>query len=157
MTYDVGELVINNHLMYFRYHTDFIKSGLNLSPIRLPFDNEINNTNKEPFDGLYGIFNDSLPDGWGRLLLDRTLSSKGIDISLLSPLDRLAYVGNKRMGALCYQPQFEIEDSQMQLELDLIAREMSHLLLCCNSNLFSLLFIKVQIFNTIILLLFSFG
>jgi len=127
--YDVGELALDNNTIYFRYHTDFIKSGLNISPIRLPFNNEINNAPKEPFDGLYGVFNDSLPDGWGRLLLDRTLSSKGINISQLTPLDRLAYVGNKGMGALCYQPQFEDEDNyQAQLELDIVAREMSHIL-----------------------------
>ncbi|WP_289054620.1 type II toxin-antitoxin system HipA family toxin [Carboxylicivirga marina] len=127
-TYEVGELVINNQTIYFRYHLDFFRSGLNISPIRLPFNNEINTTSKEPFDGLYGVFNDSLPDGWGRLLLDRTLSSKGIDIHGLTPLDRLAYVGDKGMGALSYQPQFEDKEYQKKLELDIVAREMSHIL-----------------------------
>jgi len=126
--YDVGELVINNKTIYFRYHLDFIKNGLNISPIRLPLDNEINSAGKDPFDGLYGVFNDSLPDGWGRLLIDRTLSSKGINISQLTPLDRLAYVGDKGMGALCYRPKFEDKDYQKQLELDIVAREMSHIL-----------------------------
>ncbi|MBK3517378.1 type II toxin-antitoxin system HipA family toxin [Carboxylicivirga marina] len=127
-TYEVGELAINNQTIYFRYHLDFFRSGLNISPIRLPFNNEINTTSKEPFDGLYGVFNDSLPDGWGRLLLDRTLSSKGIDIHGLTPLDRLAYVGDKGMGALSYQPQFEDKEYQKKLELDIVAREMSHIL-----------------------------
>ncbi|MBR8536654.1 type II toxin-antitoxin system HipA family toxin [Carboxylicivirga sediminis] len=126
--YEVGELVINNQTIYFRYHLDFIRSGLNISPIRLPFNNEINTTSKEPFDGLYGVFNDSLPDGWGRLLLDRTLSSKGIDIHQLTPLDRLAFVGDKGMGALSYRPQFEDKAYQKQLELDMVAQEMSHVL-----------------------------
>ncbi len=70
--YDVGELILSDQKIYFRYNTDFLSSGLNLSPIKLPFNNEINTCQKEPFDGLFGVFNDSLPDGWGRLLLDRT-------------------------------------------------------------------------------------
>ncbi len=103
--YEVGELVLSEQKIYFRYNTDFITSGLNLSPIKLPFKNKISTCQKEPFDGLFGVFNDSLPDGWGRLLLDRTLSSKGIYISKITPLDRLAFVGSRGMGALIYQPE----------------------------------------------------
>lgn len=128
-TYEVGELVVNNRQIYFRYHQEFLKTGLNISPLKLPFTGEINNAEKEPFEGLYGVFNDSLPDGWGRLLLDRSLSSKGIDIYGLTPLDRLAYVGWTGLGALCYQPQQEGKhDFDKQLELDAIAQEMKHVL-----------------------------
>lgn len=128
-SYEVGELVLNNRKIYFRYHSDFLKTGLNISPIKLPFVGEITNAEKDPFDGLYGVFNDSLPDGWGRLLLDRNLSSKGIDIFSLTPLDRLAYVGKAGMGALSYLPQQDgHRDFEKQLELDVIAREMAHVL-----------------------------
>jgi serine/threonine-protein kinase HipA len=128
-SYDVGELVINDRTIYFRYHSDFLKTGLNLSPIKLPFTPEVNNADRDPFDGLYGVFNDSLPDGWGRLLLDRNLSSKGINIQNLTPLDRLAYVGENGMGALSYLPQIDGDlDFQKQLELDVIAKEMNQVL-----------------------------
>ncbi|MRT93412.1 type II toxin-antitoxin system HipA family toxin [Ancylomarina sp. 16SWW S1-10-2] len=128
-SYEVGELVLNNRKIYFRYHSDFLKTGLNISPIKLPFVGEITNAEKDPFEGLYGIFNDSLPDGWGRLLLDRSLSSKGIDILSMTPLDRLAYVGENGMGALSYLPQQDgLRDFEKQLELDVIAREMTHVL-----------------------------
>ena len=101
--YEVGELILSEQKIYFRYNSDFISSGLNLSPLKLPFNNEIRTCQKEPFEGLYGVFNDSLPDGWGRLLLDRTLSSKGISLSKITPLDRLAFVGSGGMGALVYR------------------------------------------------------
>lgn len=128
-SYEVGELVLNNRMIYFRYHSDFLKTGLNISPIKLPYAGEITNAEKDPFDGLYGVFNDSLPDGWGRLLLDRSLSSKGIDINSLTPLDRLAYVGDTGMGALSYLPQQDGNyDFKKQLELDVIAKEMTHVL-----------------------------
>ena len=139
--YEVGELILSQQKIYFRYSSDFISSGLNLSPIKLPFNNEIRTCQKEPFDGLFGVFNDSLPDGWGRLLLDRTLSSKGIDISKITPLDRLSFVGSGGMGALIYQPEFE-ETTKLsfQIELDAIAKEMNQILQGNSSEIIEELF-----------------
>lgn len=139
--YEVGELVLSEQKIYFRYNSDFISSGLNLSPIKLPFKNEISTCQKEPFDGLFGVFNDSLPDGWGRLLLDRTLSSKGTDISKITPLDRLAFVGSRGMGALIYQPEFEVAGKfSSQIELDVIAKEMYQILQGNSSEIIEELF-----------------
>src|SRR5258708_3402770 len=76
------------------------------------------------FDGLYGLFNDSLPDGWGRLLLDRTVEKHGVRRGRLSALDRLAYVGRNGMGALSYEPdrsQYSGDDTP--LALDRLAEE----------------------------------
>lgn len=139
--YDVSELILSDQKIYFRYNTDFLSSGLNLSPIKLPFNNEINTCQKEPFDGLFGVFNDSLPDGWGRLLLDRTLSSKGIDISKITPLDRLAFVGSGGMGALIYQPEFEGASKFLfPIELDVVAKEMNRILQGTRSEIIEELF-----------------
>ncbi len=139
--YEIGELIISERKIYFRYSSDFLLSGLNLSPIKLPFNTEINSCPKEPFDGLYGVFNDSLPDGWGRLLLDRTLSSKGIDISKITPLDRLSFVGSAGMGALIYKPEFEnITELSYNIELDAIASEMKHVLQGTSSEIIETLF-----------------
>ena len=75
--------------------------------------------------GLFGLFSDSLPDGWGRLLLDRTLTTKGILLQDITPLQRLSYVGLKGMGALIYRPQIETSFQEtLQIELDAIAKEM---------------------------------
>ncbi|MDF1576656.1 MAG: type II toxin-antitoxin system HipA family toxin [Bacteroidales bacterium] len=96
---------------------------------------------KEPFDGLFGVFNDSLPDGWGRLLLDRTLSSRGINIQEITPLDRLAFVGSGGMGALVYQPDYAAATgSELQIELDEIARAMNHILQGTGSEIIEELF-----------------
>ena len=128
-SFEVGELALNGKKIYFRYKTDFIKKGLNLSPLKLPFTTAISSAEPDPFNGLYGVFNDSLPDGWGQLLLDRTLAAKGIDIYQLTPLDRLTYIGNNGMGALCYHPNFDLhEDKNYQFELDQVAQEMQTIL-----------------------------
>jgi len=140
--HEVGELVLSENKIYFRYNSDFLYTGLNLSPIKLPFNGEINSTNKEPFDGLYGMFNDSLPDGWGRLLLDRTLSSKGINVTRITPIDRLAYVGSGGMGSLIYHPKIEgNQDLSDKIELDIIANEMNRILQGTSSDIIEELFV----------------
>ena len=120
---ELGELVSEGRNIYFKYYTDFITKGIDISPIKLKVNTAINKADALAFDGLFGVFADSLPDGWGKLLLDRALTAKGIDISDLTMLDRLAFVGSKGMGALIYKP--EIDDGshkQFEFELDKIAK-----------------------------------
>ena len=97
---EVGELVNENKRIFFRYYPAFVKRGLEISPIKLKLNTGIVKGDAVPFDGLFGVFFDSLPDGWGRLLLDRTLTAKGIPIAHLTPLDRLAYIGNQGDGCI---------------------------------------------------------
>ena len=59
------------------------------------------------------MFADSLPDGWGRLITDRTLRKRGIDPYAVNVLQRLALVGDDGSGALSYLPEINIaEDSK---------------------------------------------
>ena len=120
---ELGELVSEGREIYFKYYTDFITKGLEISPIKLRLNTAINKAEVIPFEGLFGVFSDSLPDGWGKLLLDRSLTAKGVDITNMTMLDRLAFVGSKGMGALIYKP--EIDDAihkQFEFELDNIAK-----------------------------------
>lgn len=73
------------------------------------------------FEGLPGVFYDSLPDGWGRLLLDRLARSKGIAPSQLTALDRLARVGHSGMGALVYEPDLSGDRPIDALDIDDLA------------------------------------
>jgi serine/threonine-protein kinase HipA len=122
----VGELIQEGRGIYFKYYTEFIKTGLAISPFHLPLKDSIYSAPSQPFEGLFGVFSDSLPDGWGRLLLDRTLTAKGILLQDISPLQRLSYVGLKGMGALTYHPQIETTAQEiLQVELEAIAKEMN--------------------------------
>ncbi len=139
---EVGELVLSDRKIYFKYHSSFLSRGINISPIKLPFSGEIASAGMEPFDGLFGVFNDSLPDGWGKLLLDRTLSSNGINIAHISPLDRLAFVGSNGMGALVYMPEIETDKNHsFVLELDNIACEIVKVLQGTSSDIIEELYI----------------
>lgn len=119
---EVGELVIDKRDIYFKYYSDFISQGIEISPLKLKLNKEINKADAFPFDGLFGVFADSLPDGWGRLLLDRALAAKGIDMSNITMLDRLAFVGSNGVGALIYKPESAYKiDKLFKFELDDIA------------------------------------
>jgi serine/threonine-protein kinase HipA len=119
----VGRLAISNGIIYFEYDEEFIKSKLEISPIKLPLQRGVIELPRDPFEGLAGVFNDSLPDGWGRLLFDRMLRSEGIYSSDISPLDRLAYVGLHGMGALIYEPDQSPDGSNEMIDLDILATQ----------------------------------
>ena len=120
---ELGELVSDAKHIYFKYYSNFIKRGLEISPIKLKLNNEVNKANETPFDGLFGVFADSLPDGWGKLLLDRTLAARGVEKGDITILDRLAFIGSNGMGALIYRPEIAEEScEEFRVELDEIAK-----------------------------------
>lgn len=120
----MGRLAVKERKIYFEYHPDFIHSGLELSPLKLPLKPGVIPCEEPVFGGLFGVFNDSLPDGWGRLLLDRKLIKAGINPDALTPLDRLCYVGKGGMGALHYEPEMADKmEIEPQIDLDLISAE----------------------------------
>ncbi len=72
----------------------------------------------EPFWGNFGIFEDSLPDGYGRYLLNRLLKKQGVNDGELTPLQRLSIIGTSGMGALCYIPETYVGEEKTLPELD---------------------------------------
>lgn len=121
----VGRLASRDRQIFFEYHPEFITTHLSLSPFKLPLKSGIIVSDDRLFDGLFGVFNDSLPDGWGRLLLDRKLMRLGFNPAQLSPLDRLCYVGQHGMGALIYEPAIKGTTALHHDNLDEIAEEIS--------------------------------
>ncbi|MBI4821492.1 MAG: type II toxin-antitoxin system HipA family toxin [Deltaproteobacteria bacterium] len=105
----VGRLASVEHEILFEYSSEMLTSGLELSPFRLRLQRGVIVGDPNVFEGLMGLFADSLPDGWGRMLLDRKLASAGLSPSSLGPVDRLAYVGGRGMGALVYEPELGLE------------------------------------------------
>jgi len=105
-----------------KYDAEFLKAGLNLSPFLLPMQAGAQTPQaSNPWHGLFGVFNDSLPDGWGLLLMDRHLQFLGVDIQHLSPLDRLAYIGSRGMGALSYKPSKSMGKDGFDIDLSELA------------------------------------
>lgn len=117
----------------FQYSSEWQRTGFPISPFSLPLRNDVfvpNERSVERFDGLFGVFADSLPDSWGGLLLDRYLQTVGINRGDISTLDRLAYIGKSGMGALEYFPSKETEYNlhDIGMDYDTIAKECGNIL-----------------------------
>ena len=121
----VGTLALLNKnkidLLAFQYDDEWIKNGFSISPFSLPLENKVFIPKIDPFNGMFGVFSDSLPDGWGKLLVDRTLKKNNINPFEITSLDRLAIVGNSGMGGLEYIPQYDFEIKSEIKDLDELA------------------------------------
>lgn len=88
----------------FEYSDQWIEEGFSISPFTLPLKKQVFVSVKHYFNGLFGVFADSLPGAWGNILLNRILRKNNINPDEITALDRLAIVGNCGMGALSYGP-----------------------------------------------------
>ena len=95
-------LAQNRQGVFFQYDRDYLGRHPSLSPFTLPFDARLHPAPPSPHEGLHGVFADSLPDGWGRFLMDRIFRQRGIVPNQLTAMDRLARVGDRGLGALEY-------------------------------------------------------
>ena len=120
-TLPVGRLAIRAGQIYFEYDHSFLSREIEISPLRLPVQPGVKIFDNALFEGLPGVFNDSLPDGWGRFLLDRFMRLQDILPEQLTPLDRLAHVGQNGMGALVYEPDCGPTELASVINLDLLA------------------------------------
>lgn len=117
----VGRLALSKRRILFEFSPDFPASTLDISPLRLRANegSSVIPAPPEPFEGLHGVFSDSLPDGWGRLLVDRKAKELGVMPARLTPLDRLAWVGSDGMGALTYKPERPLVKDRADERIDL--------------------------------------
>lgn len=132
----VGTLATaSNHLVAFEYEEEWLHNGFAISPFSLPLQKGVFMPKSyESFEGLFGVFSDSLPDGWGRLLVDRLLLKEKINPAEVDAVNRLAIVGASGMGALTYQPESSLSLAQSELSLDEIAVECQNVFECNDSD-----------------------
>lgn len=125
----VGTLALtDNNKTAFEYDNQWLIDGFSISPFSLPLRKGVFIPDKDVFDGLFGVFADSLPDGWGRLLVDRLLIKQHQDPMTINSLTRLAIVGNNGMGALEYEPHILLNNTEQVSDLDVLASECKKIL-----------------------------
>ena len=125
----VGTLALTkNKMIAFQYSDEWIRNGFSISPFSLPLSDKIFIPTKHYFNGLFGVFADSLPDSWGNRLLDRMLISHNVSRDDVDVLTRLSYIGNNGMGLLSYEPETNINININGLSLDEINDECERIL-----------------------------
>ncbi len=115
----IGTILLKDGIVYFEYDKDFRDSKLEISPIKLPLSISGVYTNNDDryFEGLAGVFHDSLPDKFGTKVIERFFESKGILASELNVIQKLMFVGDKSIGAISYKPVIGDVDNKTTDEL----------------------------------------
>lgn len=91
----------------FEYDPEFVRSGIELSPLVMPLSGQVYRFPALPrgtFHGLPGLLADSLPDKFGNALIDAWLATRGRTPESFNAVERLCYTGTRGMGALEFVP-----------------------------------------------------
>jgi serine/threonine-protein kinase HipA len=121
----VGAVSFNNNtgMATFEFDQDFLKEGIELSPIIMPVGEAARgnrifsfpNLSNITYKGLPGMLADSLPDRYGNRLIDEWLAMHGRSQEDFSSVDRLCYIGKRGMGALEYEPAIMGKEDRSEL------------------------------------------
>lgn len=115
----------DNGLIGFQYDENFIPSGIEVSPIKMPLFDITYSFPTLPevtFSGLPGMLADSLPDKFGNIVIKRYLESQGRTEDSLTVLEKLCYTGKRGMGALEYEPSTNIIGINEKIDIDALTK-----------------------------------
>lgn len=122
----VGTIAKYNNKYLFEYDDKWINEGFSISPFSLPLKKGVFTPKNMVFNGHFGVFDGSLPDSWGNLLMDRFLKKR--NISDYDGLYRLSLIGKSGMGALEYVPEKEKVNDDILFDLDVFQLESNNIL-----------------------------
>ena len=130
----------------FQYDGKFLKSGYELSPIKMPLSNgdriysfpELRQTKDEDvstFKGLPGLLADALPDRYGNQLMDIWLAQNGRPPKSMNPVEQLCFIGTRGMSALEFEPVLmKMDKRTFSVEIDSLV-EVAHKMLSNRANI----------------------
>ena len=121
----------DNGLIGFQYDDNFIPSGIEVAPVKMPLSELTYSFPALPeitFSGLPGMLADSLPDKFGNIVIKRYLESQGRTEDSLTVLEKLCYTGQRGMGALEYEPSTNIVDVNEEVNIDALTKLASDIL-----------------------------
>jgi len=119
----LGQLADDGARLLFEYSAKALQEGLELSPRHLALRAAAYGDFPAHQLRLPGLVADSLPDGWGLLLMDRMFRKQGRDPATASPLDRLAFIHDRAMGALTFEPSQKLDLPLEDVQLLALAQQ----------------------------------
>ncbi len=106
----IGAVVLDPRYNYyaFRYTPEFRRSGLEPAPLQMPVGPDrtllFTDLPVETYKRLPALLSDALPDDFGNALINRWMADRGMSAADITPIDRLACMSNRAMGALQFKP-----------------------------------------------------
>lgn len=102
----------------FSYDKAFISNGIDIAPLTASIHNPryslpfLGETDRDIFSGLPAFIADSLPGGWGNTVYNAWVAEHHLSSSQITPIDKLAFIGSRGMGALEFEPATPIEENR---------------------------------------------
>lgn len=125
---EIGRLAWDYHRRrsYFIYNPDFVKRGLKNSPLTAPLEpsralTPVWGEEEKIYQKLPAFIADSLPDAWGNQLFDLWRQQNHLSSAEITPLDKLAFIGKRGMGALEYEPEISREQRTSKVDIKSLA------------------------------------
>lgn len=93
----------------FAYDPKWKRKGVEAAPLTMPLSDSRSvfvfpALPKDTYLGLPAMLADALPDDFGNALIDAWMATQGVAKKSITVLDRLAYMGQRGMGALEFKP-----------------------------------------------------
>ena len=109
---EVGRLSMDfrRGMPYFEYNRDWVENGLDVSPLNASIKRPQNlrpifGASEKIYQKLPPFIADSLPDSWGNELFEQWRQQQKIRVGDITPVDKLAFIGKRAMGALEFEPE----------------------------------------------------
>ena len=112
----------------FSYDKDFLNGGVDIAPLTASIHNPryslpfLGETDRDIFSGLPAFIADSLPGGWGNAVYNAWVSEHHLSSRQITPIDKLAFIGSRGMGALEFEPAIPIDENKDIVLNDLYLR-----------------------------------
>lgn len=99
-------------LSYFNYNPEFLRGKLDIAPLVAPIHSPMSSRaifgeTERIYQRLPPFIADSLPDSWGNQLFEQWRKQNNITERNVTPLEKLAFIGKRGMGALEFVPEIE--------------------------------------------------
>ena len=125
---EIGRLAWDERrkLSYFIYNPEWLKRGLEISPMVAPIAGAraltpVWGESDRIYQKLPAFVADSLPDAWGNQLFDLWRQQNHLSGSDITPLDKLSFIGKRGMGALEFQPEYARERKMEKIDMKSLA------------------------------------
>lgn len=109
---------------YFFFSPDYFQEKYDIAPLTYPKDKAssryailgLNGNFGDPrlkiYQSLPPFLADSLPDSWGNMVFERWFKSRGLKESDKTPVAKLAFIGERAIGAFEFKPCYDIPSCQ---------------------------------------------
>lgn len=125
---EIGRLAWDEHrrLSYFTYNPEFLKKGIDVSPLQAPVRGiramtPVWGENAKMYQKLPAFLADSLPDAWGNQLFELWRIQNHIPNADITPLDKLSFIGKRGMGVLEFLPEVAKTDKAEKIDVKSLA------------------------------------